>query len=147
MQQIFGIVQGKRCGKVDHCRGRRTDCSSPWGIRFGRAGGKAEFGGPDRNGDRVVVCIFPKLEDHCSSQISAKLVYFFMVVAVHHSGNRRVLQLCHDRLHIGRASGADSHRSNRTLERNDVRQSVSVILPAIQLHRLGDPVFLYAWNR
>ena len=50
------------------------------------------------------------------------------------------LQLCHDRLHSGGASGTDSRRGHRTVQGYDGGEPLAAVLPAIQLYRMGHPV-------
>ena len=79
------------------------------------------------------------LEDCRCRKAAPERVCPALVTAPHHPRHHRHLQLRHDGVHPGGASGPHGQRGHCTVQGNDVRQPLAPVLPALQLHRLGYP--------
>lgn len=82
---------------------------------------------------------FSLLEDCRCRKAAPERVCPALVTAPHHPRHHRHLQLRHDGVHPGGASGPHGQRGHCTVQGNDVRQPLAPVLPALQLHRLGYP--------
>lgn len=93
--------------------------------------------GADGSGDAFFwrsVLLLPHLEDCHHFPDSAVHLYLSLVAASGYTRHHRHLQLCHDPLYPGGASGAYRQRGNPAVQRDDVRTPMAPVLPAFQFY-------------